>query len=293
MRPLVVCLALVIAGCGYGAPDGTTDGGTSPVTTSPVTTSPVTTSPTGDGPAPDGITATVLEVVDGDSLTVQIAGASVDVRLLGIDAPEVNGGECFATEARSRLRGLVGDQVVLVGDDTDQYGRLLAYAYSGSTNVNLVMISEGAATALTVTHPLLSDFVASEEDAVARSIGLWNPASCGSTATDTVSIWAIQSDAPGRDDENPNGEWVVITASAETDLTGWTIRDESTVHTYEFPDGFVIRTGEFIRVLSGCGADVGDVLHWCADGPVWNNQGDMVLLLDGNGAVVDRLRYSE
>ena len=44
-----------------------------------------------------------------------------------------------------------------------------------------------------------------------RGVGLWAPGACGRTsAASSVSISRSKFDAPGRDDENPNGEFVVI-----------------------------------------------------------------------------------
>ncbi|NIR38769.1 MAG: lamin tail domain-containing protein [Actinobacteria bacterium] len=42
---------------------------------------------------------------------------------------------------------------------------------------------------------------------------------------------------------------------------------------------------------TGCGSDGGGELHWCADGPVWSNGGDTVILQDTFGNVVAQRRY--
>ena len=149
--------------------------------------------------------------------------------------------------------------------------------------------------ALATDHDLLPDFLAAEEEAAALERGLWAPTACGSGATTTgVRIWAIEPDAPGRDDRNPNGEFVAIAneGSSGAELTGWMIRDESSKHRYTFPSDFVLAPGTIVTVRSGCGDDSDDTLYWCADGTVWTNSGDTVLLLDAAGAVVERLRYT-
>src|SRR3990172_9431258 len=134
---------------------------------------------------------------------------------------------------------------------------------------------------------------AAEQDATLRGIGLWAPAACGSvTAERTVAIWTVEADAPGRDDENPNGEYVVLGNSGDTvDLTGWVLRDESSVHRYPFPDGFEIGPGAFVDIRSACGADTPTELYWCAGGSVGNKAGDTAFLLDANGTFVSRFRY--
>ncbi|MFH1103317.1 MAG: MBL fold metallo-hydrolase, partial [Actinomycetota bacterium] len=55
--------------------------------------------------------------------------------------------------------------------------------------------------------------------------------------------------------------------------------------------GFAIDPGAFVTIRSGCGDDTTVELFWCADGPVWNNDGDTAILLDADGAFVSRLRY--
>ena len=77
-------------------------------------------------------TGNVVRVVDGDTLTVRLrSGATVSVRMLGIDTPER--GQCGAADASANLRRLapVGSTVDLVSDRTqaakDRYGRLLRY----------------------------------------------------------------------------------------------------------------------------------------------------------------------
>jgi len=238
------------------------------------------------------VPARVDAVLDGDSLRVTVEGDEIEVRLLGINSPEH--GECWADEARATLEGTVAEgDVSLVGTEEDQYGRLLVYLFAGSTNVNRRQILDGSAIAIASEHAELPDFLAAEEEAIALERGWWNAAACGSTgARAEVRIWAIEPDAPGRDDQNPNGEFVAITNDGtDADLTGWMVRDESSVHRYTFPDGFVLGGGSVITIRSGCGQDEGSYSYWCADGTVWNNSGDTVLLLDPSGAIVDRVRY--
>ena len=218
-------------------------------------------------------------------------GNPVEVRLLGINAPERD--ECWADQARTTLNeALSVGTISLVGSEEDRYGRLLAYLYSDGTNVNRSQIIVGSALAIASDHDDLPDFLAAEEEALALERGLWNPAACGSTGATQVRIWAIEADAEGRDDRNPNGEFVaIVNEGPAADLTDWTIRDESSVHRFTFPERFVLGTGDIIVIRSGCGEDDDADLYWCADGTVWTNSGDTVLLLDAAGNVVDRLRY--
>jgi micrococcal nuclease len=93
--------------------------------------------------------ARVAYVIDGD--TVVLANGE-HVRLVQIDAPEVQERECYGAEARATLRRLAppGSTVRVEGDarldDVDRYGRLLRYLFRGPTNLNLELVRVGAAT---------------------------------------------------------------------------------------------------------------------------------------------------
>ncbi len=74
----------------------------------------------------------VVGVVDGDTLRVRVGGATERVRLIGIDAPELAGRECYAQQAASRMQSLVQGRSVRLARDTtqadrDRYGRLLRH----------------------------------------------------------------------------------------------------------------------------------------------------------------------
>lgn len=93
--------------------------------------------------------STVSHVRDGD--TIELAGGGV-VRLVQIDAPELRGQECYASEARRALSRLLprGTRVRVVSDPKldriDRYGRRLAYVFKGGRNVNLSLVTRGAAS---------------------------------------------------------------------------------------------------------------------------------------------------
>lgn len=78
--------------------------------------------------------ATLVRVVDGDTVRVLTNGTEEKVRLIGLDTPETTAGpECGGEEATRALQQLIadGDPVELVADpsqgDRDRYGRLLRY----------------------------------------------------------------------------------------------------------------------------------------------------------------------
>lgn len=140
-------------------------------------------------PPPDAERATVVRVVDGDTVVVDgIDVGSVDgrtggrdVRLIGFDTPEVHPElECYGQEATAFARELLGGEDVLYAygeERTDPHGRALAYLWTVDTHtlVNALMLREGYATTLTFPpndrYADLLDELAREAEAAGR--GLW------------------------------------------------------------------------------------------------------------------------
>lgn len=134
--------------------------------------------------------ATVVRVVDGDTVVVDLGGREESVRLVGIDTPESvardRPDECYGVEAADRLRALLpaGTAVRLRRDvePRDVYGRLLAYVERRTDGmfVNLAQVAEGYAEA--DHHPPNSahrrEFAEAERAARQAGRGLWS--ACGS-----------------------------------------------------------------------------------------------------------------
>src|ERR1044072_3140929 len=106
--------------------------------------------------APAAADATIVRVVDGDTVEARIGGEVEDVRLIGIDTPETGRTgapvECSRPRApRSAHRRLEGRQVRLVfgAERRDHYGRLLAYLYLGDRFFNPIPGRRGPAPAPT------------------------------------------------------------------------------------------------------------------------------------------------
>jgi micrococcal nuclease len=93
-------------------------------------------------------TVKVVEVIDGDTITIE---GSYRVRYIGIDTPEVYPvAEDFGIEAWEANRDLVeGKEVRLERDvsETDRYGRLLRYVYVDGIFVNAELLRLGLAEA--------------------------------------------------------------------------------------------------------------------------------------------------
>jgi micrococcal nuclease len=95
--------------------------------------------------APSQIEGQVTRVVDGDSLWLTPAsGPPLEVRLVGIDAPE--GCQAGGTQSRRMLEELVLRRMVSVrSEGRDDFGRTLGTVMLDGLNVNQRLVEEGQA----------------------------------------------------------------------------------------------------------------------------------------------------
>lgn len=291
---LLLCLSLLVVGAcsledDLGADDSVAD----------TTSTSAVGGPAGGiaGEAVEPSRATVADVVDGDTIDVDLRGTDERVRIIGINAPET--GECLAAAAADWLRERIeGREVTLTADrsDRDGFGRLLRYVELDGDDVGVQLVEAGLAIAREYPPDTArSDRLDAAQDRARRAeAGLWAEATCGPPADGVgdVVIRDVRFDATGDDTTNLNDEWVRIRNDGATpvDLSGWIVKDESASHRYEFPDGFTLAPGASVTVRSGCGTDTDADLHWCVTGSaVWNNDGDTAFLLDPSGNVVSTL----
>lgn len=120
---LVMVASLLVGGCKEGAEDAAS--------------------------APEGETAIVTEVIDGDTIEVQIGNVGYRVRYVGVNTPERDE-PCYADAADANARLVEGKTVRLVQDtsNTDRYGRLLRYVFVGNVFVNEELVRQGYAEAV-------------------------------------------------------------------------------------------------------------------------------------------------
>jgi hypothetical protein len=236
------------------------------------------------------VTGVVSWVYDGDTVEVSRPdGVELDVRMLGLNAPE--NGECFHDAAlENAITLLKGAEVGLTETSTDQFGRTLAHVWVGSRHIGLELVEAGYAIATTPdsADPYGSQLLQAERSAVQAGRGLWGSDICGASGPiPELTIEVAEHDPSGPDDNRLEGEVVEVVnrGDEEVDLTGWTIRDESSRHRFRVPDGTFLAGGARLSVSSAhVGWDPGD-------SPVWNNDGDLAMLLDRWGRVVDAKRY--
>ena len=134
--------------------------------------------------------ATVIKVVDGDTVDVAILGQEERIRLLGINTPETvdprRPVQCFGKEASAFTKELLSGKTVRLEpdpsqDDRDRYGRLLRHVFlEDGTHVNLKLVAEGYAHEYTYERAGRYQEILKDAERAARVAGkgLWNPATC-------------------------------------------------------------------------------------------------------------------
>lgn len=96
-----------------------------------------------------GETGVVVDVIDGDTIDVEINGQEVRVRYVGVNTPERDE-PCYVSATSANAALVNGRTVRLVADvsNTDRFGRLLRYVYVGDTFVNEALVRDGFAEAV-------------------------------------------------------------------------------------------------------------------------------------------------
>ena len=132
--------------------------------------------------AVDALEATVVRVVDGDTIEVRLDGRLEKVRYTGVDTPEVRhprrGAEPGGRAAmRVNARLVEGRRIRLELDvrERDRYLRLLAYVWVGDLMVNAELVRLGYAQVMTVPPNVRHEqlFLRLQREARAAGRGLW------------------------------------------------------------------------------------------------------------------------
>ena len=139
---------------------------------------------------PDARAAEVRRAVDGDTLAL---ADGTRVRMVGLDAPELGRDghppQAYAREALRHLDTLLGladSRVLLVGDERDRYGRLLAVVYSerhGDLAAHLIRNGLALSSPIPPNLTGLACREHAERDARAARKGLWESGAPVAAAT--------------------------------------------------------------------------------------------------------------
>jgi competence protein ComEC len=188
-------------------------------------------------------------------------------------------------------------------------------AYWTGTHGDIVFVSDGDAVSVRTQHAAPTD-PSNLRDADPASVGAVGGMTertvigGGSVATQTqteqvatdggtttaaptaLAVADINADAAGNDRENLNDEYVVFenTGDDPLDLSGWTVEDE-VGRTYTFPDGTTLDPGATVTLHTGTGTDTDTDLYWGSGSPIWNNDGDTVIVRTPDGTIVVESSY--
>lgn len=153
----------------------------------------------------------VSEVVDGDTVKINMNGKVETLRLIGLDTPETvdprKPVQCFGKEASNKAKELLSGKKVRIETDPtqgerDKYNRLLAYIYrEDGMFYNKYMIEQGYAHEYTYNTPYKyqSDFKTAQKNAQASQVGLWSPNTCnGDTTSSSEQTPPVATQSSGK-----------------------------------------------------------------------------------------------
>ncbi len=125
----------------------------------------------------------VVRVVDGDTLIINIDNVEERVRLIGVDTPEsvhpnaeknVPYGEIASTFTKELVEGKTVS-IELDAQERDRYGRVLAYVYYEDKMLNKTLLEQGHATLATYPPNVkyVEVFEKLEQEAKKNKVGIW------------------------------------------------------------------------------------------------------------------------
>ena len=121
-----------------------------------------------------------IRVLDGDTIRAEAKGKEIKIRLVEIDAPEMN--QPFGAQAKNFLnRLLYGKDVTLISQGKDRYGRTLGEIYANGESANALMIKSGFAWVYD-RYVKDSSLYKYQDQAKTENLGLWR-------AKDPIAPW--------------------------------------------------------------------------------------------------------
>ena len=112
-----------------------------------------------------------VRVVDGDTIRAEAKGKEIKIRLVEIDAPEMN--QPFGAQSKNFLnRLLYKKDITLISQGEDRYGRTLGEIYANGESANILMIKSGFAWVYD-RYVKDSSLYRYQDQAKAKNLGLW------------------------------------------------------------------------------------------------------------------------
>ena len=110
-------------------------------------------------------------VVDGDTIKGNLDSKRITIRLVEIDAPEMD--QPFGVESKRFLKKLIENKkVTLISEGKDRYGRTLGELFVNKDNINETMVKSGFAWVYDryVKSSLLYSY---QDEAKSKTLGIW------------------------------------------------------------------------------------------------------------------------
>lgn len=144
-----------------------------------------------------GATVEAIQAIDGDEVSIKVAGSPLVVRLIGIKAfssstnePEIKTEGLAAKRALDKLIKSAPLRVEYDSFKKDKHGRLLAYLRVGEKDVAKTMVRDGLVMVYT-RYPFArqADYLTAEGRAHAEQVGLWANPKAAQRATTLKAVW--------------------------------------------------------------------------------------------------------
>ncbi|MFC7254067.1 lamin tail domain-containing protein [Haloplanus litoreus] len=172
--------------------------------------------------------------------------------------------------------------------------------YWTATHGHVVLVSDGARTTVATQRAAPTDPVRLREgdpvppgttDPVTARVTVdatdgatTPPVTDGGRDQGGLRLVTVHADAEGDDRNNLDDEYLVLAngGTEPLDLSGWTVADAAGA-TYTVPAGTTLAPGATLTLHTGAGTDTATDLYWGSTRPVWNNDGDTVIVTTANG----------
>ena len=112
-----------------------------------------------------------IRVIDGDTIRAEAKGKEIKIRLVEIDAPEMD--QPFGARSKNFLNRLLYEKnVTLIAQGEDRYGRVLGNIFSDELNVNMLLVKFGFAWVYD-RYAEKSSLYNHQDQAKLDKLGLW------------------------------------------------------------------------------------------------------------------------
>ena len=112
-----------------------------------------------------------IRVIDGDTIRAEAKGKEIKIRLVEIDAPEMD--QPFGARSKNFLNRLLYEKnVTLIAQGEDRYGRVLGNIFSDELNVNMLLVKFGFAWVYD-RYAENSSLYKHQDQAKLDKLGLW------------------------------------------------------------------------------------------------------------------------